>query len=648
MHVIGVMAPTKQFADVIRKSFAEEVANGQIIIELIPPNAQQILEQAQTIVRNGADVILARGSTYDIIKNDVSVPTIQVTFTVMDVLDAIMQAAQQASKVVLIRSPHVEYEYERLTGMLRIDFASFRCEDSDVPKLLESLKGKDIAIVGGRVICHLAQEVGLIAQQIHSTRQTIVDAVNGAKNMLDKLEREIEAVKQATAVLENVHDAVISTDQNGIIRVFNIQAARLFQTTSVKAIGKNIQEVAPELSELLFERGTSGFVEKIFELNRHTVSANLVKMEFKGSVLGWVCVFQDVADLQNAEKRIRMELHKKGFSAKYTFDDIVYQDERMAVTIKRAKQVAQSEGTVLLYGESGTGKEMFAHSIHNYSRRRNGPFVAVNCCALSETLLESELFGYVNGAFTGAAKGGKAGLFELAQGGTIFLDEINSISTSLQIKLLRVLQEKEIMRIGSDKITPLDIRVIAAANESLFELLKSGAFRRDLYYRLSIFEVHIPPLRERGDDVIHLFRYFVETSQQGGMLTKEKKEADWPALYPLLKNYHWGGNIRELKSVAERYVLGLWQGESLDSLLSLYSVYEQQLIVPQHPLSDGGTNLREIMKLVERGIINELLKQGYSKSEVAKLLGISRTSVWNQTKRSDTERDSENEHSSSK
>lgn len=638
MYVIGVMAPTKQFADVIRNSFPEEVANGRIIIELIPPNAQQILEQAQMIVHNGADIILARGSTYDIIKNDVSVPTIQVTFTVMDVLDAIMQVAQRATRVVLIRSPHVEYEYERLTDMLRIDFTCFRCEDGDVPKLLESLKGKDIAVVGGRVICHLAKEAGFIAQQIRSTRQTIVDAVNGAKNMLDKLEREIEAVKQATAVLENVHDAVISTDQSGTVRVFNVQAARLLQTSPIKAIGKNIQAVAPELSELLSEnRGTSGFVEKIFELNRHTVSANLVKMELKGSVLGWVCVFQDITDLQNTEKRIRMELHKKGFSAKYTFDDIIYHDERMAVTIKQAKRVAQSEETVLLYGESGTGKEMFAHSIHNYSRRRNGPFVAVNCCALSETLLESELFGYVNGAFTGAAKGGKAGLFELAQGGTIFLDEINSISTSLQIKLLRVLQEKEIMRIGSDKITPLDIRVIAAANESLFELLKSGAFRRDLYYRLSIFEVYIPPLRERGDDVIHLFRYFVETSQQGNMLTEEEQAADCPTLYPLLKNYYWGGNIRELKSVAERYILGLWQGESLDSLLSLYSVREQQLIEPQHLLSGSGTNLKEIIKLVEQGIINELLKKGYSKSEVAELLGISRTSVWNRTKCSGNE-----------
>jgi len=239
------------------------------------------------------------------------------------------------------------------------------------------------------------------------------------------------------------------------------------------------------------------------------MTANISLIEMDGEINGVLCTFQDITKLQSMEKKIRFELNKKGMTAKYNFSNLIAKDQIMKVTIAKAMQIGMSDSTALLYGESGTGKEMLAQSIHNISKRKDDPFVAVNCAALTESLLESELFGYEEGAFTGARKGGKPGLFELAHGGTLFLDEINSMPINLQTKLLRVLEEKEVMRIGSDYVIPLDVRILAAANENLKVKINNGSFRSDLFYRLSILELYIPPLRKRKLDIMPLFKNFI-------------------------------------------------------------------------------------------------------------------------------------------
>jgi len=273
--------------------------------------------------------------------------------------------------------------------------------------------------------------------------------------------------------------------------------------------------------------------------------------------------------------------------------------------------MAKTEGTILIYGESGVGKEVYAQSIHNASSRSHAPFVAVNCAALTETLLESELFGYEEGAFTGARKGGKPGLFELAHGGTIFLDEINSIPPALQVKLLRVLEEREVMRIGSDYVIPLDVRIIAASDVSLKQSVVSGDFRADLFYRLDVLELMIPSLRERKGDVMPLFAKFLKELEY-----KSKVEADVKAQ---LLRYDWPGNVRELRNAAQRYAL-------LETL---------QLDEPSQELTEwesGVISLREIQQRVEEEVIEMLIRAGHNKTEVAQLLGISRTALWKKLK----------------
>ncbi|MCF2626097.1 sigma 54-interacting transcriptional regulator [Fusobacterium perfoetens] len=234
---------------------------------------------------------------------------------------------------------------------------------------------------------------------------------------------------------------------------------------------------------------------------------------------------------------------KKGHIARYTFDSIITKSKNVIKIKEVAKKMAKSNSAVLITGESGTGKELFAHSIHNYSSRRDKPFVAINCAALADNLLESELFGYEEGAFTGAKKGGKTGLFEIANNGTLFLDEIEGMSKNLQFKLLRVIQEKEIIKVGGDEMIPIDVRIIAASNENLGELVENKVFRQDLYYRLNTLPITIPPLRERIDDLYLLIEDFKQEMDFNFIFTKASKH--------LIENYTWPGNIRELRNCIE-------------------------------------------------------------------------------------------------
>lgn len=302
----------------------------------------------------------------------------------------------------------------------------------------------------------------------------------------------------------------------------------------------------------------------------------------------------------------------------------------MKSAVAKAILMGETDSTVVLYGESGTGKEMIAQSIHGISPRHSSPFVAVNCAAISESLLESELFGYEEGAFTGARKGGKPGLFELAHGGSVFLDEIASMTDALQAKLLRVLEEKEVMRLGSDHVIPLDIRVIVATNEDLRQKVKDGSFRSDLFYRLSVLELSIPSLRQRRKDIEPIFEVFLDQLSQdhhglGGFGKENLTDSDRQRLIA----YDWPGNVRELRNMAKRY--------SLFGQLDMDQGTRGSLLDHDHFkevfIEDKQVNLKAIQENVEDVIIDGLLKMGLTRTEIADKLGISRTALWKKMKR---------------
>lgn len=323
--------------------------------------------------------------------------------------------------------------------------------------------------------------------------------------------------------------------------------------------------------------------------------------------------------------RRRKEILENGWVANYSFRDILGQGSDLERAITMARLFAKSNGNVLIEGETGTGKEMFAQSIHNESERVYGPFVSVNCGAISDSLFESELFGYDSGAFTGASKGGKKGLFECAQNGTIFLDEISETPINMQAKLLRVLQERKVRRVGSEKIIDLNARIICATNKNLMELADCGQFRRDLYYRLSELELYLPPLRERRDDVLAIAENFLH--REAGKINRKLFWKDRTAFAPLL-DYDWPGNIRELRNFIVKLATYSGDGEITSTAVSdlFRSSYREAARKKESELTIG---ISRDLKMMEKEIFTKLLQlYDGDKERLCREYGISKPTLW--------------------
>jgi transcriptional regulator with PAS, ATPase and Fis domain len=354
-----------------------------------------------------------------------------------------------------------------------------------------------------------------------------------------------------------------------------------------------------------------------------------------GRIVGGVSVLKDITEV----KRLSMELKNfanrtdqlksiihHAYKAKYRFEDILGGSDAIRQVVRLSERIAHGENDILIFGESGTGKEVFAQSIHNESKRSSKPFIPISCATLTPTLIESELFGYEEGAFTGAKKGGKVGLFEIAEGGTIFLDEISELPLEMQAKLLRTLQERTIRRVGKTEESPVDVRVIAASNRDLEAMVKEGNFRQDLYYRLNVMSIHLPPLRDRAGDVRKMADHFLEK-----LCARMQRHLKFsPEVYALLSHYRWPGNIRELIHVVE-----FSANMSEDVVIHVRDL--PRALRPDPALNMiKGNSLAEIIRNVERKIIEERMKSYgitlSSKKRLANDLGISLASLYNKIK----------------
>ena len=386
-------------------------------------------------------------------------------------------------------------------------------------------------------ICNILQvNTPEISKSLLQYMSLVVDLGNINKQYRDILANTM----RMESILRHMEQGLLLTLANGEIVMAN---AKIEQITGCSITAGKTQlcdvfaePVARQLAQLHCDTQTMNICGREIIVKHDTI-------HFSTNIYQNLYFFSDITYLHSLEQSVFTRSKEKGFVAKYTFDDIVHQSAAMDECIRRFRIFSESDKTILIQGESGTGKELIAQSIHNSSNRRNRPFVAVNCAALPESLLESELFGYEKGAFTGAKQGGKMGLFEQANGGTIFLDEIGDVPFALQSRLLRVLQEKQVMRVGGDYIVNIDVRVIAATNQNLLEKLEAGTFRHDLYYRLNVLSGCVAPLRERREDILPLFLHF----------------ASMPSipqdLAAILTSYDWPGNIRELQNAADYYML---------------------------------------------------------------------------------------------
>ncbi|WP_353894144.1 sigma 54-interacting transcriptional regulator [Proteinivorax hydrogeniformans] len=450
----------------------------------------------------------------------------------------------------------------------------------------------------------------------------------------DKLKKELEAdrdiefieeitvlpiekkERQLSETIEAVSEGIMSIDQQGRVNGLNQAAQNILNLSGENSLGKHVSKVlnkdVPMLRTLRTGKGYEN-KEMILNINNsqvHYITTGKPIKDDYGNTMGVVATMQDM-------RQVRQLVYSLTKPNDITFDQIVFNSEKMTQRVELAKLSARSEATVLIQGESGTGKELFARAIHNYSERNKQPFVPINCAALPHALLESELFGYQGGAFTGARKEGKQGLFEFAKGGTVFLDEIGDMPMHIQVKILRVLQEKTIRRIGSNHEIPIDVRVITATNKPLQELVNNNKFREDLYYRINVIPINIPPLRERAEDITILAEYFLDKYQtvmdkHVGTFSEKARQS--------LFSYYWPGNVRELENVIERAVILTPINEDID----VYALNLEQKLSEE---TDDGKTLKEKTDAFEKKLLLEAAKKHQTTRKIGNALGISHTAV---------------------
>lgn len=592
---------------------------------IVSKPCENLIEEIEEITsRKTIFGILTRGSLAQYLyRHDVKVPIFQLEYDLTNILDLLAVCGERGYK----RIGMVEIGYnagnENETTKLKSEMTlgDFYCiyyklfSNKNLQDAILELKEKQVdCILGDVEPISIAAEYGIpnMVFRIDNNcyRNTIVKALFATTSSIMEKSKN----KFIEDITNLVTEAIIIVEEGGRIRDFNQTAGKMFFDDQT---WDNISSLFQmEVEEILHLPANS-----VVTIQEKKCIVNLIPVIID-EIQSYAAMINNVSYIENMELSIRVQNKEKGLSAKKRFDDMIYQDEKMVRLVETAKKYARSSATIMICGATGTGKEVMASSIHNESLRAEGPFVAINCATFTESLIESELFGYEKGTFTGALSSGKKGLFELAHKGTLFLDEVAELPFSMQAKLLRVLQEKEIRRIGGEKIIPVDVRVIVATNRTLCKLVDKGDFREDLYYRLSVLELVIPPLEERPKDIIPLFKEFILDAAE-----KENKSIYWKddSIFHDLLLYNWPGNVRELRNFAERIVL-LTESYKLSKDF-VHSMMQQKY--QTGPRKEFSMPITNDFKTLEADYIRYLLNYfNNDKEKLCQYLGISRTTLW--------------------
>lgn len=571
-----------------------------------------------------AEILVARGMTYDrLVSLFPQKHVVEIQLSSFDILEALIKARQEFSpKKIALCVRYMDNgavtELERLC-QAEIKYYAIHDEASTLEAIhMAKESGADV-FVGAGTMCGLCDKENLRRVHIHTKDIAIDQALRQAMDAARTINMERARFNMTSAILNTSSDALVAVNAAGRIQALNNQAYRTFHlSTRMDFTGCPVAAVCSAFKwQDVVENGREK--EEIIQWEDRKLYTEYKPVVVDKMGKGAIIVVRYTEQIMEAETKIRHSLVRQGLTAKYSFDDIIGSSQAIREDILMAKRYSRVDSNVLIVGETGTGKELFAHSIHRESRRNAEPFVALNCAALPENLLESELFGYEPGAFSGASKNGKAGLFELAHKGTIFLDEIGEISTALQAKLLRVLQEKEIRRIGSSRLQPVDVRVISATNINIEEKIREGRFRADLYYRLNLLDITIPPLRERSGDIqemvdFYLTRFACEMGKPIPKLSQESAQC--------LINYQWPGNVRELRNICERLVV-----LSDSQEIGLKEIQMLKIFRPGENTAPAGQKTARSQPPEPEDLYSSL-KPRKKKQDIARELGVSRTTLW--------------------
>ncbi len=428
-----------------------------------------------------------------------------------------------------------------------------------------------------------------------------------------------QIVSEQQAIIENISDGLIVLDRSHVVRFMNVPAGRILSVIPGDAIGRRLESVLEYEPSIvrIFETGV-GFVDRDTIRTTSTRKVHLIDTAVPikdqyGVVQSVVNTFREIRSMHRIAHKIA------GNHARYTFEDLVGEAPAFQACVALARQTSGGSATVLLSGESGTGKEVFAQAIHNESKRDGGPFVALNCAALPRELIESELFGYAPGSFTGAVKNGRPGKFELASGGTIFLDEISELPFDVQAKLLRVLQERQVVRVGDSRPIDVDVRVISASNRNLLEMVKANRFREDLYYRIHVIEIELPALRERKEDIAQLATTFLRKC--ASTLGKDVFRIEPEAMRQLV-DFDWPGNVRQLENNIERAV-----HLATDDRIRRFDL--ETIKAPGMPTpKPGSDNVLSLAQAEKKALVTALDTFNYNITRTSAVLGVTRPTLY--------------------
>ena len=600
---------------------------GRAHIEVVDGTFGGALAIAHDRLNRGlVDAFVSAGSNASILRAGLQAPVATIQLSGFDILQALIQARRIADRVGVVMYGRTIPELEAVKDLLNIEIVqhAYQTPDDARQRFEQLRRDRFQVIVGSSLVVELAEQAGLhglLAYSLASIRKGFEDAIELAR--VARL--EAGRYEQLNGVLHSLQDAVLAVDRDHRIIAINPPMQRLLASDRDDLTGRPLDQLRPELtlrttleSGQQESAGLQRFGGRDWVVNRTAIRE-------RGAIVGAALTLYDAGRIHEADTSLRVQQRRRQNTAKYRFEEIIGQSPGFLRAIQAARRYAQTDLTVLIAGESGVGKELFAQAIHNESRRADRPFVAVNCASFPESLLESELFGYEEGAFTGSRRGGKRGLFEAAHTGTLFLDEIGDMPMPLQSRLLRVLQEREITRVGATVAIPVDVRIIAATHQPLRDMIEQRRFRQDLYYRINTLRLEVPALRERPDDIGPLLHALVTRclTRLGATWSDDTAQLIAPWL-PRLKRYAWHGNVRELENMSERIAVFLSQYDGLDDVE--YDALRQDC--PE--LFEGAGDIindADIASLRERAA-RALEACGGRRQQAAQRLGISRSTLW--------------------
>lgn len=596
--------------------------------------ADSVLESLR---QSGVKIIITGRSIPEKIVSELNLLHTPITRSRLTFIRVIEQALRDNDKVAIILNAGIYYDIAReVVPSYHGKVLLYKFQTSaDLGSVLDKAVSLGVtAFIGTSLVLRLAEERHLLALEIPFEEDDILFAAKTAEYNLKVLENQLASDELIQAVWNNIPSGIVVFDQTDRITGANNTALRMLNCSPKELVGIPIQETV--LQEFLTKDPSAEETHsQVAELYGNILAVTCNPVIIDGDRKMTLVLLEQIQQIQKMEQKIRHKLYHKGNMATVTFPNIVGNSAGIQETIREAKRFAAVDSSIVVYGETGTGKEMFVQSIHNASARQNYPFVAINCGALPENLLESLLFGYEKGAFTGATQN-KRGLFEIAHQGTLFLDEIGEMPLQTQARFLRVLQEREVMPIGSDRVIPVDVRVIAATHRNLPEMVREGKFRADLFYRISVLSLTLPPLRERPEDIRALAQYHVLNMRRS---LNEKVKTISPAALKYLTSLPLEGNVRQLFNLIERAII-----ISEESELTLETVRRSAAAFypfgSQRPESDhdsahpasGTAESTAVNSAREDAIRKALAACGNRKNQAAQILGISSSTLYRRMK----------------